>query len=384
MINHKTWVEISKQALIFNLKQFRKIIGQDKKLAAIIKSNAYGHGLLEIAQILAKSEADWFGVDSIDEAISITKLQNNKITKLPIIILGYTIYSRLEDVVKNNFRQIVYNQETIKKLGEFSSKLKKKTYLHIKLETGTSRQGVLEKDLSKIVKLIKKYPYLVLEGASTHFANIEDTTDHSYAEKQLKNFQCLINLAEKEYGQKIKIKHAACSAATILFEETHFDLVRLGISMYGLWSSSETKVSASHKKINLSLRPVLSWKTIIAQVKKLKSGTPISYGLTETLHKNSTIAILPIGYNDGFDRKLSSIGNVLIKGKRCKILGRICMNMCVVDVSHVKNVKPEDEVILLGKQGKEQITADEIAKKINTINYEIVTRINPLIKRIIV
>ncbi|MDD3887221.1 MAG: alanine racemase [Patescibacteria group bacterium] len=382
MINHKTWVEISKQALIFNLKQFRKIIGQDKKLAAIIKSNAYGHGLQDTAQILAKSEADWFGVDSIDEAIAI-KQENNKTIK-QIIILGYTVYNHLSEVIKNEFRQIVYNSETIKKLGELSSKLKKRTYLHIKLETGTSRQGVLEKDLSKIVKLIKKYPYLVLEGASTHFANIEDTTDHSYAEQQLKNFQRLINLAEKEYGQKIKIKHTACSAATILFPETHFDLVRLGISMYGLWSSSETKVSASHKKINLSLKPVLSWKTIVAQVKKLKSGTPISYGLTETLHHDSTIAILPIGYNDGFDRKLSNIGNVLIKGKRCKILGRICMNMCVVDVSHIKNLKPEDEVVLIGKQGKEQITADEIAKKINTINYEIVTRINPLIKRVIV
>jgi len=242
----------------------------------------------------------------------------------------------------------------------------------------------LEKDLSKIIKLIKKYPYLVLEGASTHFANIEDTTDHSYAEEQLADFKKLVSKTEKEYGQKIKIKHVACSAATILFPETHFNLVRLGISMYGLWSSNETKVSAAHKKIDLNLKPVLSWKTIVAQVKKLKSGTSISYGLTETLHKNSTIAILPIGYNDGFDRKLSSIGNVLIKGKRCKILGRICMNMCIVDVSHIKNLKPEDEVILLGKQGKEQITADEIAKKINTINYEVVTRINPLIKRIIV
>ncbi len=382
MINHKTWVEISQSALIFNLKQFRKIIGQEKKLAAIIKSNAYGHGLLETAQILENSEADWFGVDSIDEAIAIK--QESKKTKKQIIILGYTVYSRLAEVVKNEFRQIVYNLETIKKLGELSSKLKKKAYLHIKLETGTSRQGVLEKDLSKIIKLIKKYPYLVLEGASTHFANIEDTTDHSYAEKQLNNFKQLINIAEKEYGQKIEIKHTACSAATILFQETHFDLVRLGISMYGLWSSSETKVSASHKKINLDLKPVLSWKTIVAQVKNLKSGTPISYGLTETLHKDSTIAILPIGYNDGFDRKLSSIGNVLIKGRRCKILGRICMNMIVVDVSHIKNIKPEDEVVLLGTQGKEYITADEIAKKINTINYEIVTRINPLIKRVVV
>lgn len=393
MTKYKTWIEISKSALIYNLKQFRKIVG-NKKIAAIIKADAYGHGLLEVCQILKKSQADWLGVDSVDEALLITKLQNNhpssdhpqggKITKLPIIILGYTIYNRLEDVVKNNFRQTVYNPETVKKLGLISNKLKKKTFLHLKLETGTSRQGILKKDLPKIINLIKQYPYLILEGASTHFANIEDTTDHSYAQKQLAKFNGLIKLAEKEYGQKIKIKHTACSAATILFPETHFDLVRLGISIYGFWSSGETKVSASHKNINLNLKPVLTWKTIVAQVKNLPANTPVSYGLTETLTKDSKIAIIPVGYYDGYDRKLSSIGNILIHGQRCKIIGRVCMNMFVVDVSHVQDIKPEDEVVLIGKQGKEKITADEIAKKINTINYEVVTRINPLIKRIIV
>jgi alanine racemase len=150
--------------------------------------------------------------------------------------------------------------------------------------------------------------------------------------------------------------------------------------MYGMWSSKETFVSAKHK---LKLKPALTWKTIIAQIKKVKKGTPVSYGLTEKVSRDSLIAVLPIGYYDGFDRGLSSIGNVLVHGKRCKILGRICMNMCMADVTDVKNVKIEDEVVLLGRQGREEITAEEIAGKLGTINYEVVTRINPGIKRFI-
>lgn len=380
MINYRTWVEISESALIHNIQKFKNIVGPKKILAAVIKSNAYGHGLLEIAKILEKSKADWFIVDSIDEALILRKNGHKK----TILVLDYTILSRLEDVVKNEFRQVVYNPETIKKLGEISKKLNKKTYLHLKLETGISRQGVLEEEITEIIKLIKKFPNLILEGVLAHFANIEDTTDHSYAQMQLDRFKKMIIIVEKEYGQKIKIKHTASSAATILFPETHFDLVRTGISIYGFWSSNETKLSATHKKINLNLKKVLEWKTIIVKIKNLKAETPVSYGLTEILHQDSKIAVVPVGYYDGFDRKLTSIGNVLIKGKRCKILGRICMNMFMVDVTHIENSKLEDEVMLIGQQGKEQITADEIAKKINTINYEVVTRINPLIKRIVV
>ncbi len=379
MITNKTWIEISKSALVHNLKQFRRLIGPNKKITAIVKSNAYGHGLVQVAKIAENSEADWLGVDSIDEAVI---LRNSKLES-PILILGYTIYSRLPEIVNYGFRQTVYNKETIQRLGQISNKKKKKTFLHLKVETGTSRQGVLEKDIKPIIKLIKKYKYLVLEGISTHFANIEDTVNQFYAKQQLSSYKRLVKKIEQELGQKIPVKHTACSAATILFPETHFDLVRIGISMYGLWSSGKTHVSAKDRGIKITLQPVLTWKTIVAQVKKLKAGTPISYGLTEVLSQDSKIAILPIGYWDGYDRHLSSISNVLIKGKRCKVLGRVCMNMIIVDVSHLTNVKPEDEAVLIGRQGQEEITADEIAGKINTINYEVVTRINPSIPRIL-
>lgn len=371
----RTWVEISQKAYKDNLDQFKKLIGSKVKLMAVVKSNAYGHGILKIGKIAQDQKVNWLGVDSIDEAILLKEAG----IKLPILILGYTLKSRLKEAVDNGFRLTVYNPETIKELG----KINQKSYVHIKLETGTSRQGVLEKDILDFVKLIKKYPQIQIEGLSTHYANIEDTTDHSYAKKQLKIFKRVVLDLEKN-GFKIPIKHTACSAATILFPETYFDMVRVGISSYGLWSSKETKVSANSLARKINLQPVLTWKTRIAQIKSLPAGTFVSYGLTEKLMRDSKIAILPVGYWDGFDRHLSSIGNVLIGGYRCKVLGRVCMNMTIVDVTDLSDVQVEDEVVLIGKQEKEEITADEIAQKLGTINYEVVTRINPLLPRIIV
>lgn len=374
---YKTWVEINKKALKNNVAQFKRLIGEQVKLMAVVKANAYGHGLVEVAKIVTTAGADWLGTDSIDEAIELRKTG----IKTPILIMGYTLNSRLKDVVKYNFRQVVYNKETIKKFGSLFSKNKIK--VHLKVETGTSRQGLEKEEILKLAKFIKKYPKIEIEGIYTHYANIEDTTDHSYAQQQLKRFKEAIGLLEK-YGIKVPIKHTACSAAVILFPETYFDMVRLGISMYGLWPSKETFVSAKEKNRKIKLEPILTWKTKVAQIKKIKAGIPISYGLTERISRDSKIAVLPIGYWDGYDRKLSGIGSVLIHEKRCKVLGRICMNMIMVDVSHIPNIKPEDEVVLLGKQGQEEISADELAQKIGTINYEVVTRINPLIPKIVI
>ena len=374
---YKTWVEISKKALQNNIYQVKKLIGPRVKLMAVDKANAYGHGLIEVAKIAVNSGVDWIGVDSIDEGVRLRKAGIDT----PVLILGYTLLSRLDDVVKYKLSQVVYNKETIYKLGDLDTKRKIK--VHLKVETGTSRQGLEKEELLELATIIKKYSHIEIEGAHTHYANIEDTTDHSYAQQQLQRFKDAIEFLEKN-GVNIPIKHTACSAAIILFPETYFDMVRLGVSMYGLWPSRETFVSAKEKRRKIDLEPVLTWKTKIAQVKKIRAGTPVSYGLTERVSHDSNIAVLPVGYWDGYDRKLSGIGNVLIKGKRCKVLGRVCMNMIMVDVSHIPNVKLEDEAVLLGKQGKEEITADELAQKIGTINYEVVTRINPLIPRIVI
>lgn len=376
---YRSWVEINKKVLQHNIEQFQKLIGDKIELVAIVKANAYGHGLVEVAKIAVSSGVNWLGVDSIDEALKLRKTGIDA----PILILGYTLLSKLKEIIKYDLRQVVYNKETIVELAKQATKQKKKIKIHLKVETGTLRQGLKKEELLELARFIKKHSQIQIEGIYTHYANIEDTTDYDFAQLQLKRFKQAVDLLEKN-DIKVPIKHTACSAAIILFPETYFNMVRLGISMYGLWPSKETFVSAQEKNQRINLEPILTWKTRIAQIKNIKAGDPVGYGLTERVSRDSKIAVLPVGYWDGYDRKLSGVGNVLIKGKRCKLLGRVCMNMVVVDVTDVIDAKLEDEVIILGKRGKEEITVEEIAQKIGTINYEVVTRINPLIPRIIV
>lgn len=401
-LSMRTWIEINKDALLHNLRQFLNLIGPDVKLMAVVKANAYGHGLKEIATIIHHSKfiiqnSIWFGVDSIDEAL-ILRQQG---VVAPILTLGYVPLDRLGEAVENDVRFTVYNRETIEMVDKVKSQNSKvkittqnsKVKIHLKIETGVFRQGILAEDLPDFIKFVQQYPQIEIEGISTHFANIEDTTDHSYAQGQLDAFKAVLERL-KGLGIDIPVKHTACSAAAVLFPETHFNMVRLGISMYGLWSSKETFVSARNTSLresstneaipsNINLQPVLSWKSIIAQIKKIPAGTPVSYGLTERVSRDSRVAVVPVGYYDGYDRKLSSVGNVLICGRRCKVLGRVCMNMMVVDVTDAPEAKLEDEVVLLGAQGGEKISAEELAQKIGTINYEVVTRINPLLPRVI-
>ncbi|OGF31411.1 alanine racemase [Candidatus Falkowbacteria bacterium RIFOXYD2_FULL_35_9] len=374
----KTWIEIDKASLDSNLTTFRTHIGREVKLMAVIKSNGYGHGAPEIIEI-AKKHADFFAVDSIDEAMDVKSLVGD----VPIMILGYTLKANLKFVIENDFHQVVANLATLEQMKSIAEKLGKTAKVHLKIETGTSRQGIFISDLEKYLDLIRSSEYLDLAGVSTHFANIEDTTDSKFAMKQLALYQEAIRFIDN-HGFTNYLKHSASSAATILYPETHFDLVRIGISLYGLWSAPQTLLSSRHFNKDFILKPVMSWKTIVAQIKDLPAGSYVSYGCTEKVEQKTKVAILPIGYRDGFDRKLSKIGEVLIHGKRCRVLGRVCMNMVIVDINHLNNVELEDEVVLLGKQGKEQITAEEIAAKIGTINYEVVTRINwSIVKKVL-
>lgn len=372
-----SWVEIDSKALKHNVMQFRSLIGKDKILCGVVKSNAYGHGILEVSKQILKFGVDWLGVNSLEESLLLRK---NGI-KAPILILGYTPLFQLKEVIDHDLRIVVYNTETVKELGKISQRENKKVYLHVKLETGTHRQGVSPDKILEFVREIKKFPFLKLEGISTHFANIEDTTDHSYAESQLTIFKKTVEMLEKN-GVIIPIKHTACTAATILFPETYFNTVRVGIGLYGLWPSRETLLSSMiNGNPPVELKPVLTWKTKIAQIKEVKKGSFIGYGCTYKTNRDSKIAVLPVGYNEGYDRRLSNIAHVLIKGQRAPVRGRVAMNMIMVDVTDIKGVKLEDEVILIGSQGKERITAEYLASLCGTINYEIVTRINPLIPR---
>jgi alanine racemase len=224
----------------------------------------------------------------------------------------------------------------------------------------------------------------VLEGLSTHYANIEDVTEHHFAEYQLRNFREVCSLLESN-GVSVPVRHTACTAAAILFPNTLFNMARVGIGLYGLWPSKETKISALQAHVPLNeLKPVLAWKTRIAQIKLVKSGETIGYGCTDVATQDTRLAVLPIGYYDGYDRKLSSIGYVLIRGRRAPLRGRVCMNMIMVDVTNISKAELEDEVVLLGRQGGDSVSAEVLAGKIGTINYEVIARINPLLPRIVV
>ncbi|NQT49327.1 alanine racemase [Candidatus Kuenenbacteria bacterium] len=383
----KTWVEISRENLIHNIEQFRQRVGGEVKLAGVVKSNAYGHGLVDTVSVI-EQYVDWIAVDSVDEALECNSLREGDTStcRLHVLVLGYTLFDRLEEVVENGFHQVVANVETLEELIPICEKLNKPAHIHLKIETGTARQGIWQDDLPRFLDKFDNCELLNIAGVSTHFANIEDTTDHSYAKQQLEKFKQAVQFIEQWGSGKYEglIKHTACSAATVLFPETYFDLVRIGISMYGMWSSTETQVSAMQKGIQIDLKPALTWKTKVGHLKVLPAGSGVSYGCTEKVTTATKIAVLPIGYWDGYDRKLSSVGNVLIRGKRCRVIGRVCMNMIVVDVNHVPDIQLEDEAVLLGKQGDEEITAEEIARKVGTINYEVVTRINPQIRRVAV
>jgi alanine racemase len=373
------WIEIDRQSFLHNVQEFKKRLGSTQ-LMAVVKANAYGHGLLEISRLAAEAGIRWFGVNSLEEGLVLREAGFDQ----PIVILGYVPISHSKEVVKYNLRVVVYNQENLRALALAARELKKKAIVHLKIETGTNRQGIPVNKLGNFYRLIKKTPEIILEGMSSHFANIEDTTDDFYPRFQLGNFQEAVDWFRRR-GVEIPIKHLACTAASILFPETYFDLARVGIGLYGLWPSKETLASCLRRgQEPLKLKPVLSWRARVAQIKSVPKGAYIGYGCSYRTTRPTRLAVIPVGYYDGYDRSFSNTAYVLIRGKRAPVRGRVCMNFIMVDTTDIPEVKLEDRVTLLGKDGREKITADQMAVLAGTINYEIVTRINPLIPRIIV
>lgn len=373
------WVEIDAASFRQNVEAFRSRLGKTE-LMPVIKSNAYGHGLLPIARLADSLGINWFGVNSVEEGISLRQAGFQQ----KILVLGYVPLAQAELAVEYDLRVVVYNPENIRALAEAARRQKKKVYLHLKVETGTNRQGIPIKKIGNIWREIKKHPQLVLEGLSSHFANIEDTTDDYYPKFQLENFRQAVDWF-KQRDINVPLRHMSCSAASILFPETHFELARVGIGLYGLWPSKETMVSCRLRgQEALRLKPVLSWRARVAQVKNVARGAYVGYGCTYRTTRPTRLAVIPVGYYDGYDRSLSNAAYVLIRGKRAPVRGRVCMNFFMVDVTDIPGVKLEDQVTLIGKDGRDKITADQLATLAGTINYEIVSRINPSIPRVVV
>jgi alanine racemase len=370
MKNSLIWIEISRSALIANLQIFRNLCGKKILLAPVVKSNAYGHGLTICSKIFREAKAEFLVVNSLAEAAELRKFDTGR-----ILVAGYIALQELEIAVELDLDLIIFNFSSLEKLVKIA---KKPVKIQLKIETGLNRQGISQSELPQFLTKIQENPNIKLTGIYTHFADLEDTPNHDFARKQLAKLK---ETRIKVLGNGFTnfLTHAANSAAALVLPESHLDLVRIGIAGYGLYPSK--KIQAQFPKIELI--PALTLKTCIAQIKKVEAGEKIGYGRTFEARREMRLAVLPIGYFDGYASAFSNSAYVLIHGKRAKVVGRVCMNITLVDVTEIPEAKLEDEVILLGKSGEYEISAEELAKIAGTINYEIVARLRESIVRIV-
>ncbi len=378
--NHKTWVEISSAALTSNLANLRSVLTPGVEFCAVVKSNAYGHGLREVVRLALRENVKIFAVDNIDEALTVRGLDPT----CSIFILGLTLPMRFSEVVSARIIQTVYDVETVIQLAQAAQALGTTAYVNLKLETGLYRQGMDARELDGVIEALKTVgERVIVTGVGSHFASSEDVDRPEPTFAQMHSFENLVaGLAEN--GIQPQYVHMACSAAALTKSDSQYNLVRCGIALYGQWPSAGVRRAVTLGRQRIDLTPVLAWHTTIAQIKNVAPGSQVGYGGQFVVNRPMRIAVLPVGYYDGYDRKLSNRGEVIIRGTRCNVLGNICMNMFMVDVSTVPAARAGDSVTLLGRAGMHAVTADDMAERVGTINYEIVTRINPLLPRLVV
>ncbi len=373
MQQYRTWVEINTAAITKNIHNYRKLLPKKTKILSVVKANAYGHGRDICAKSAITAGADYLAVFTMDDALALRKQH----AKIPILVFKQI---DLFDVKTAREKSIDVTVSSVLILKEIiAQKSKKNLNIHLKVDTGLSRQGFLLNEIDTVVALLKEKSNISIVGLYTHFTGAESKKFNSYTKGQVEEFVTWRN-ALKDAGYT-PILHASATSGALLSPALSFDMVRFGIGMYGLWPSSEVK---SMSEADVRLSPALTWKTCVSDVKTIEPNTGIGYEATYMTKKRTIIAVLPIGYWDGLPRSASNNIDVLIRGTRCRLLGRVMMNMCVVDVTSLKRVLPGDEVVIIGKQGKNTVSADELALCAGTINYEIVTRINADIPRIAV
>lgn len=366
-----SWIEIDEQALNHNLQSYKAIIGP-ALLAPVIKSNAYGHGIELIAKLCDRNNAvDYLCVVSLREALFLRSIGIKK----PLLVISI-IDDNLEDAINNNIDLVTYDLDLINELQCIGKHLNKKARIHIKVDTGLSRLGLSYNKALQVIKQAATLSHILLVGVFTHFAESE-CADQTFTNHQLYLLNTLVQELQTT-DITIPLHHAACTAAITANNKSYCSFVRLGIGTYGLWPSLDNKKVTQKLYPGFSLKPIMTWKTRIIQIKDVPAGSYIGYDRTHQVQQDSRIAILPIGYWDGYERHLSNRGKVIINNQQAPILGRIAMNLTIVDITGLR-VDTHDEVILLGNHPG--ITAEDIAAQCNTINYEIVTRINPLLPR---
>ena len=362
--------EIDLDAVDFNIKSIIKRVGGRAKIIGTVKADAYGHGAVEVSKVLEENGIDMFSVAMIDEGIN---LRNNGI-KAPILVLGLTPPEYVKEAVEYDLIQTVSDYNTAEAISKAAKELNKKAVIHIKIDTGMGRIGFRpEKEAFDEIENISKLENIEINGIFTHFCT-SDEKDKTFTYVQKEKFVYAVNELEKR-GINIPLKHASASAGLMDFDDLFFNAVRPGIILYGYYPSDDVM------KDRLPIKPVMSLKSYVMYIKDIENGDTIGYGRTYMANEKRTIATIPAGYADGYNRLLSNKGCVLVNGKRAQLKGRICMDQCMADITGI-NAKQWDEVVLMGKQGNEEITADEIANEIGTISYEVLCMVSKRVPRV--
>jgi alanine racemase len=356
-------------ALRWNFRQIRSKVGSRIKVLSMVKANGYGHGAAAVAKTLAAEGSDAFGVATLEEGIELRQAGIHA----PILVVAGAYPDQIDPFFGNGLTPVIHVLESFNELDTAAHSRNKTLNVHLKVDTGMGRIGLLPAEVDSWLPKIKNLRALKIEGVFSHFSHAE-SVEGTYTQQQLRLFQNLLERLQAE-GIAPPFVHLANSAATITLPAAYFDMVRPGLILYGVYPSPAMATQ-------ICLKPVLSWKTRILQLKKVPAGSSISYGQTFITKRESLIATLPLGYADGYSRLLSNRGEVLVNGTRAPVAGRVCMDLTMIDVTGIEKVQPGDEVVLLGRQGDAEISADEMAAWANTISYEILTSISNRVPRI--
>ncbi|HTF99319.1 MAG TPA: alanine racemase [Nitrospirota bacterium] len=363
-----TAARIDLGALEQNFTRVKRSVG-NRKILAVVKAGAYGHGAVAVSRCLLSQGADMLGVALVEEG---EELRSAGI-EAPILVMGPLFPEQAVRAADLQLTPVVFSMPFAQALDRAAARRNSRLAVHVKIDTGMGRIGIPPEDAVAFISSLHTLPHIEVQGLMTHFADA-DLRDKAYATSQMERFCAVIKRLE-ERGVSIPLRHAANSAAVLDFNQALFTMVRPGLMLYG-YDPVENVVARE------GLQPVLSLVTRIAFLKRVPPGVPISYGRTFVTQRDSVIATLPIGYADGFSRKLSNKGEVLVRGQRVPVVGRVCMDMCMIDVTEVRGVSEGDEAVLIGRQGDERITADEIAAKTDTISYEVLCGIGSRVPRI--
>ena len=363
-----TWAEIDLNAIKHNFLQIKKLLDKQTKVLAAVKANAYGHGMLEVSEILVGSGVDYLGVGTTDEALYLRK--NG--FKIPVLMLGAVLSDEVEPIIRNNITQTIGDLNIARHINRCCARMGKRGKVHIKIDTGMGRIGIWHKQAIELIEQIARLKHLEIEGIFSHFPSADE--DELLTRSQIADFSSIV--AElKALGIRIKYRHMANSIAIIDYKNSHMNLVRPGLMIYGL----NPKPGLLRRKMDL--RPALRLKSRIVFIKDVPPGRKISYGGTYTTTRYTRVATIPIGYGDGLSRTLSNKGYALIKGKKAPILGRVCMDQIMVDIGNMPQAKLGDEVVLISSQKNSKITVEEIAGLCETIPYEVACRFDNRVPR---